>query len=272
MLEALGLLGNVVACTRHCAALCPHLDISKLVLVEDSWTAQANQIREAKANVAIASLPYSPEALAEILKAGVRTLLLAPRTLEDIYGDIAAIASLMQVAQRGDQVIATMRTQLEDVRRQVRGAAKPRVYCEEWGKPILIAQPWVAELVEAAGGKFIGEPATRICADGVRVENPDAIIFGWCGTGDRVPVDKIIAEREWNDISAVRNGRVYVVRDDFLTTPAPTLIVGLHALAHAIHPELFPAAPQFNGKATMRRTCIPQTSTAVHAANNLAAK
>jgi len=38
---------------------------------------------------------------------------------------------------------------------------------------------------------------------------------------------------------AVKEGRVYCIRDEFLNTPAPTLIGGLHALAGAIHPEIF---------------------------------
>jgi iron complex transport system substrate-binding protein len=40
-------------------------------------------------------------------------------------------------------------------------------------------------------------------------------------------------------LPAVRESRVYCLRDEFLNTPGPTLLQGLHALAHAIHPELF---------------------------------
>ena len=38
------------------------------------------------------------------------------------------------------------------------GAERPLVYCEEWGKPLILSQTWVAELVEAAGGRFFGQP------------------------------------------------------------------------------------------------------------------
>jgi hypothetical protein len=37
----------------------------------------------------------------------------------------------------------------------------------------------------------------------------------------------------------VRNGRVFCIPDEFLNTPAPTLLQGLHALAGAIHPQFF---------------------------------
>ena len=60
--------------------------------------------------------------------------------------------------------------------------------------------------------------------------------------GDRVPLEKIVRTRDWSNIPAVKNGRVYCIRDEYLNTPAPTLIQGLRALATAIHPECFPQA------------------------------
>jgi iron complex transport system substrate-binding protein len=57
--------------------------------------------------------------------------------------------------------------------------------------------------------------------------------------GDRVPLEKIILKRGWERTKAAKNGRVYCINDEFLNTPASTLIQGLHALAAAIHPEMF---------------------------------
>jgi iron complex transport system substrate-binding protein len=66
------------------------------------------------------------------------------------------------------------------------------------------------------------------------------MIAAWCGAGDRVPLEKMIANRGWQNTSAGSKGRVYCIRDEFLNTPAPTLLSGLEALAWAIHPEIFP--------------------------------
>ncbi|MGH9494309.1 MAG: ABC transporter substrate-binding protein, partial [Candidatus Sulfotelmatobacter sp.] len=122
---------------------------------------------------------------------------------------------------------------------RVAGAGRPKVFCEEWGKPLIASQKWVAELVEAAGGEFLVEPGRTLSADEVARLNPDVIIAAWCGAGDRVPLEKIIESRDWEQTAAARSGRVYCIRDEFLNTPAPTLLQGLDALAHAIHPELF---------------------------------
>jgi iron complex transport system substrate-binding protein len=132
----------------------------------------------------IASVPYGPEAIAQILRSGVRVLALSPRTLDDIYDDIFTIAALMQVSERGRHVVDLLREEIERIRTRTAGLLKPRVYVEEWGKPMLTAQPWVAELVQAAGGEFVGTPASPITAEEVRSFGPEVIVFAWCGTGD----------------------------------------------------------------------------------------
>jgi iron complex transport system substrate-binding protein len=42
-------------------------------------------------------------------------------------------------------------------------------------------------------------------------------------------------------MQAVKQDRVYCINDEYLNTPAPTLMHGLRALAAAIHPEHFPS-------------------------------
>ena len=242
-LARLGLLDRVVACTRYCKDVCPELAFREVAIVADSWTAQAAQIAAARPELVIASLPYQLEAVAEILKAGVRFLGLAPRSLADIYADIALIAGAMGASGRGDYIIAAMQSKIEAVRARHANCPHPRVFCEEWGKPIIHSQRWVAELVEAAGGCFVGEPGAKTDADCVRRADPEVIVMAWCGAGDRVPLEKIVSERNWNETSAARLRRVYCIRDDLLNTPAPTLLEGLRALEAAIHPELFPQMP-----------------------------
>jgi iron complex transport system substrate-binding protein len=132
-----------------------------------------------------------------------------------------------------------MQTAIENIRLQITSFSRKRVFCEEWGKPVIASQHWVAELVEAAGGTFLGEPGKQCSAEEIAALDPEVIIAAWCGAGDRVPLAKIGAGRGWSETTAVRNGQVYCISDELLNTPAPTLISGLRALAAAIHPEIF---------------------------------
>lgn len=243
IVNCLGLLERVVACTRYCADVCPDAARGRLI-VADSWTAQAGEILAAHPDLVIAAVPYQEKAVAEILKSGARFLGLAPRTLSDIYGDIAAIAGIMGAGECGQAVIREMCQEIEVTAETAsHSQARPRVYCEEWGKPLMTSQPWVADLVEAAGGEFIGEPGRPTTAEAVREAAPDVIVAAWCGAGDRVPLEKMVRDRDWHSLPAVKSGRVFCLRDELLNTPAPTLMGGLRALAYAMHPRLFPPAP-----------------------------
>jgi|SRR5271165_1649949 len=240
ILAAVGQLDRIAACTKYCADVCPEIKQAGRMIVADSWAANAEQILAARPGLVIGAVPYQEKAVIEILKSGARFLGLAPKTLADIYGDIAAISGIMGVAEQGERVIADMQTEIDAVRKQTQSARRLRVYCEEWGKPLIASQRWVAELVEAAGGVMIGTPGAQTSAEFVLAEDPDVVIAAWCGAGERVPLQNSVRDRGWGGMRAVREDRVYCIRDEFLNTPAPTLVRGLHALAAAIHPQRFP--------------------------------
>ena len=239
ILDALGELDRVVACTKYCADVVPGVVRSERLILADSWTANGQQIMAARPDLVVAAVPYQEKAIGEILRSGTRFLGLAPRTLEDIYRDIVVIAGTVGATERAEQVIDAMKARLEQMREQLSQLPRPRVFCEEWGKPIIASQMWVAELVEVAGGEFVGTPGKEIAAEDVVRFDPEVIVAAWCGAGDRVPLEKIVRERGWEETSAARKGRVFCVRDEFLNTPAPTLLQGLSCLAHALHPEAF---------------------------------
>jgi iron complex transport system substrate-binding protein len=257
ILAAIGELDRVVACTKYCADVVPEITLRPRIILADSWTANAEQIIAARPDLVIASVPYQEKAVIEILKSGARFLGFAPKTLADIYADIAMIAGVVGSNDRGEEVILRMGQQIEQVRARAAGLPRPRVFCEEWGKPLIASQAWVAELVETAGGEFVGAPGRQISAEDVARMDPDILVAAWCGAGDRVPLEKIVSERNWQGTRAARASRVYCIRDEHLNTPAPTLLRGLDALAFAIHPE------RFAGAEGIRRITPVLSSTAV---------
>src|SRR6478752_9239481 len=166
-LHAIGDLDRVVACTRYCLDVVPEIAARAPVILADSWTADAAEILQAKPDLVIASVPYQEKAVVEILKAGIRFLGLAPKTLADIYTDIATIAGAVGASEHGQTVIANMQREIDAVRQKVSGKKRLRVFCEEWGKPLIASQRWVAELVDAAGGEFVGDPGTQSPAESI---------------------------------------------------------------------------------------------------------
>ena len=192
----LGLLARVVACTKYCADVCPEVADGSRLIVSDSWTAQSEQILAAKPDLVLASVPYQLEAVAEILKAGIRFLGLAPQTLADIYADIALIAGIMGVPERGEQVVSTMQGAIEDVR-----VAVPR----RWQSTTrLLRRVGQADhRLATLGGRVdrvrrrrrsSANPDKTVAAEAVAQAQPDVLLAAWCGAGDRVPLEKIVEQ------------------------------------------------------------------------------
>src|SRR5438309_1261741 len=154
VLREVGELDRVVACTKYCVDLCPEVGQGRTI-VSDSWTADTSEVIAARPDLVIAAVPYQEQAVSEILKAGCRFLGLAPRTLSDVYTDIEIISGAVAAGARGKAVIEQMRREIETVQQKCSHSPRSRVFCEEWGKPVIASQRWVAQLVEAAGGEFV---------------------------------------------------------------------------------------------------------------------
>jgi len=247
-LSALGRLDSLCAVTKYCIEALPELTGRSLPVLADSWsfdkTGNLEKLLAAKPDLVIASVPYRMESLAAILKAGVPLLALAPRYLADVYADIRLIAA--HVHADPEPIVTQMQRAIDDARTRCAHIAsedRPLVYCEEWGKPLIHSQHWVAELVETAGGRFLGTPGAQTTAEEVAAADPDVLLFAWCGAGNRVPLQKIVQQRNWNQLRAVRSGRAHVIPDEYLNTPAPTLLNGLDCIAAALHPTIFTRHP-----------------------------
>ena len=200
-LQSLGRLDALAGCTRYCLDVIPALRSHGLPVVRDSWSSETDEIVAIKLDLVIASVPYRQESLTAILRAGIPVLALALHSLADIYNDIRLIGAMVHEADRASQVAVDMQSAIAGVARTAaKSNSRPLVYCEEWGKPLIHSQPWVRELVEAAGGVFLGEAGKTTSLETIAEADPEVIALAWCGAGDRVPVERVIAMRGWQQL------------------------------------------------------------------------
>jgi iron complex transport system substrate-binding protein len=239
ILDQLGALDSLVACTKYCVEAVPSLADRPITIIKDSWSCTTEEILAAQPNLVLACVPYRMDSLAALLKAGCPVVTLAPRTLADIDADIRLLGSILHRVAEAEALVAAMQHEIAAIRAATAGAPALTVYCEEWGKPLIHSQPWVAELVEAAGGRFLGEPGRQTTSEAIAASNPDAMIFCWCGAGDRVPLDRVIERRGWQHLRAAQEGRVFCIADEWLNSPAPSILRGLRAIAGVLHPSRF---------------------------------
>jgi len=172
----------------------------------------------------------------ELCDAGVPTLSLDPRTLDEVAESCVAVADALGVPERGRALAERMRRELEEVRELVAGLPQPRVFVAEWVDPPYAPGHWLPELVELAGGACVlgtpGEHSFRTTWDEVRAHEPELVVLAPCG------YDADRAARE--AVPPLDAAVVAVDANAFYARPAPALALGARQLAHLFHPDATP--------------------------------
>jgi iron complex transport system substrate-binding protein len=185
----------------------------------------------------IKSLPKEPQ-----------ILWLTPRSLEEIFDNLREVGSITHCLQKAERLIADGQAKLEKIAYMTRSIShQPRVFCMEWIDPVYCSGHWVPEMVKIAGGiDELGREGTdsvRISWNDVVKWAPEVLIVMPCGFGLEKGIDQAQALFDyphWQDIPAVKTGRVYVVdANSYFARPGPRVIEGTELLAHLLHPDLF---------------------------------
>lgn len=182
-----------------------------------------------------------------------KVLSLDPTSLEEILGDITRVGEATGTAEKAKEIVAGLRGKIADVCSKTEDLGeddRPRVACIEWLDPIFAAGHWVPEMVELAGGRDVlarpGEVSVGMHWERVVEARPEVLIVLPCGyeLDEARAQMKLLTERPgWNDLPAVRAGRVYLVNATaYFSRPGPRLVEGLAQLAQMLHPERFPVS------------------------------
>jgi iron complex transport system substrate-binding protein len=121
----------------------------------------------------------------------------------------------------------------------------------EWLDPPFSCGHWSPELVRLSGGieglGQEGRPSRMLHWDEVCAWQPDVVLIACCGFSVARTLDDLPSLRAvpgWQDVPAVRSGRVYVVDGShYFSRPGPRLVDSLEILAHALHPDVHPLPP-----------------------------
>lgn len=173
----------------------------------------------------------------------ITVLAFNPTDLDGIFHDILFLGRVVGALDQARALTESLRARVAAVVRAGQALAiHPKVYLEEWGKPLIPAGWWLADFVELAGGTpaLPGVDRRRHSKDrivgpeAVQEANPDVIIVSWPGVRNDVPRRMALNRPEWQNISAVREGRVHAVDDWLLHRPGPRVVDGLEAIAQIV--------------------------------------
>ncbi len=185
------------------------------------------------------------------LKEGPEILSLNPTSLGEVLDDAVRIGEAVGRRDEARAKVDHLRERLARVEEAVVGLSRPRVGCIEWLDPPFSAGHWVPEMVRLAGGEELfagpGERSVRLTWETVFEADPDVLVLMPCGFDTERAAREARGLSElagWSELSAVRDGRVWVVdANSFFSRPAQRLVEGVEILARIFHPGAFAGAP-----------------------------
>jgi iron complex transport system substrate-binding protein len=175
----------------------------------------------------------------DLVKAGLNVVIFNQRSVEEILSMIQMLASMVGVPKKGEELVASLESNLQEIRRAA-PKKKPKVYFEEWDEPMISGIRWVSELVEIAGGEDIfselsaSQAASGRIHDGSKVveRRPDIILGSWCGKKFRP--ERVKARAGWEAVPAVKAGQLFEIKSAEILQPGPAALTDGVRQIHAI--------------------------------------
>jgi iron complex transport system substrate-binding protein len=234
ILCAIGAKKLLVGVTRWCTDVAPVGELPKL---GDCWHMESvADITALQPTLVIGSVPYKLETVAKLLEQRFSFLAMNPRSLADVYADIRLLGGITARAKSAESLVREMKREFAAVGRRAKQLKRrPRVYCEAWPNPRISSPPWVAELVEITGGEMVVPAGEKVSDEQVAEARPEVIVLAWAATGGKAESEQAYKVEAWKDAPAIRERRVFVVRDELLNTPGPPLMKGARELSKLLH-------------------------------------
>ncbi len=189
------------------------------------------------------------DALAKAFRPAPRLFSMHPRTLKEVLDQALALGRLLGRSAEAMRTIARLEMQLHLLRRRIGierttpTAEMPTVAALEWIEPVMTAGHWTPDLIELAGGRPVcsgaGERSRVLDWDVLRREDPDVIAVIPCGMtvgSARRDAHYLTSRDGWEDLSAVRGGRVYLFDGNaYFNRPGPRLYRSIELLAAVLY-------------------------------------
>jgi len=242
-----GAFGQVVAVSDYCTYPPAVKSLPRI----GGWpTPSLERLASLSPGLVVLTEAQAPFLLDQLHQLGMRTLVTPSQTIEDIFKaiDVAGRGTGREAQAR--QLAATTRASLERVRARARSLPRPTVLCIVDRTPgtlrdlyAAIQGSFLTEVIELAGGRVVGPEVSgnygKISKENVLTLNPDVIIDMVQGAArGKFAEDPHAVWRDLAELKAVRTGRVYQLRDEYVLHASQMIARTAVRFARLLHPEV----------------------------------
>jgi iron complex transport system substrate-binding protein len=188
------------------------------------------------------------ESIKQLDSLGITYVVIDPKDFDGIFRDFELLGKITGSEKEANKLVEDMQERMSYVMTRVEGAPRPKVFY------IIDAtdlnNPWTAgpgsfidSLITMAGGENIGAKAgsawVQMSIEEVVNSDPDIIILPAHHGTAFTSSEALEQHPAWQEITAVKQGRIFTIDDDLVSRYGPRIILGLEEMAKIIHPELF---------------------------------
>ena len=172
---------------------------------------------------------------------GMTVYVVDPTTYDGAIATIENVGKLAGAESGATAVADEMTAAEKEVQAKVSGLTPASTFLEIYGKPLMTAGTgtFISDMIGIAGGDNIGAQAGKgfpnFSTEVLVKDDPQVYI---ADSGSMSKPGDIKARAGFADLTAVKDGHVYVIEDNLIARPGPRLAQGLVALAGMIHPEV----------------------------------
>lgn len=179
---------------------------------------------------------------------------LAPNALRDLFEDIRRVARALELAPKGERLIAEMRGRMAAITRishrivekEWDGRA-PRIAIIEWIEPLMAAGNWMPELVAAVAAENLfgeaGKHSPWMTWDELAAADPDVVVVAPCGfdlARTKREIGLLTENPAFRSLRAFREGRTALADgNQYFNRPGPRVVEALEILAEIVYPGKF---------------------------------
>ncbi len=183
----------------------------------------------------------------------LNVLELRQTTVGDIYASIATLGAVAGVEERAEALNASLRGQLDEIRRRVAPLPKRRMMFIVGRSPNAIEgliavgrASYLNDLIRVAGGENVfanaPSPYPKVSLEEVLARNPEVIVdMGEMADPEGVTDEqKARVVRLWQrypHLAAVERNAAYAVASGIFVVPGPRMVDAARAFARMLHPE-----------------------------------
>ena len=171
---------------------------------------------------------------------GMKVYVVDPKTYDGIIATIENVGKLAGADEGAAAVTDEMTAAQTEVQAKVGDLEKAKTFLEIYSKPLMTAgtDTFIDDMITIAGGENIGAMAgsgfPNFSTEVLVREDPAVYI---ADSGSMSEPGDLSKRPGFSELTAVKDGTVYVIEDNIIARPGPRLAEGLKALAGMIHPE-----------------------------------